>query len=136
MVINPENFSSFSTRFSELKRLQPGEIITLEGIEFIAATQRIHSDSEEIMNTLSGFLMKDKHIEIELWGHTYIDGGLDYNIRLSQARATSVKNILIKFGIAGSRISAKGFGYSQPLCTLNTRIHKTMNNRIEVFRTK
>ncbi len=49
-------------------------------------------------------------------GHTSSTGSPEHNLRLSAARAESVRGYLVKrFNIAPGRIEAKGFGASQPL---------------------
>ena len=50
---------------------------------------------------------------------------------LSEKRANSVKNYLVKNGIDGSRLTAVGFGNSKPIGDNNTVMGKAENRRIE-----
>jgi len=52
---------------------------------------------------------------IEIGGHTDSQGTDEYNMKLSQARAESVKKYLIEKGIAADRIEAKGYGETKPI---------------------
>lgn len=52
---------------------------------------------------------------IRIEGHTDQSGSEEYNMRLSQRRADTVKNLLIQRGIQGARLQALGFGESMPI---------------------
>ncbi len=65
-------------------------------------------------------------------GHTDNVGGLDYNMQLSQRRAESVVNYLTnKFGIEGSRLSAKGYGPTRRIAYNSTPEGREKNRRID-----
>lgn len=53
--------------------------------------------------------------QIELSSHTDSIASRDYNITLSQRRAESTKNYLVRKGIDESRIVAKGYGEEKPI---------------------
>ena len=54
-------------------------------------------------------------MEIEIAGHTDNIGSEESNMKLSQARAEAVRNYLISKGIKPERITAKGYGDTQPI---------------------
>ena len=68
----------------------------------------------------------------------YVDGFTDNigtaarNKKLSQARAQSVVNLLIKFGVNKDRLVARGFGKEYPKCTNSTEEGRQCNRRVEV----
>ena len=68
----------------------------------------------------------------------YVDGFTDNigtaarNKKLSQARAQSVVNLLIKFGVSKDRLVARGFGKEYPKCTNSTDEGRQCNRRVEV----
>ena len=53
-----------------------------------------------------------KHFVVE--GHTNSIGGRDYNLDLSQRRAQTVVDYLVKLGVDASRLQAKGYGFDNP----------------------
>lgn len=54
-----------------------------------------------------------------------------YNKRLSEARASAVKSMLVnQFGIAPTRISTVGYGYERPIAPNNTAEGRAMNRRV------
>lgn len=59
-------------------------------------------------------------------GHTDTKGSEDYNQKLSEKRAESVKNALVQQGVDGRRISTIGYGESQPISSddaVNRRVN-------------
>lgn len=64
-------------------------------------------------------VMRENPVTVELGSHTDSRGTREYNIDLSQKRAESAVRYIVLQGIDGSRISAKGYGESQPVnhCT-------------------
>lgn len=62
------------------------------------------------MNKLRDFLKANPTIKIEIGGHTDTRGDATDNLKLSDARAKSVKDYLIAQGIAATRLSSKGYG--------------------------
>lgn len=62
------------------------------------------------------------------------DVGTDaYNTELSNARAQSVLNWLQQHGIAKLRLSAKGYGKTQPVADNNTDAGRAKNRRVELL---
>ncbi len=68
---------------------------------------------------------------ISIEGHTDSSGKAANNLKLSQARADAVRGMLIsEFGIAEDRVTAKGFGSSQPIADNKTVDGKAKNRRV------
>jgi OOP family OmpA-OmpF porin len=71
-------------------------------------------------------------LKVIIEGHTDNLGGKDMNEKLSAKRANSVKNYLTqKFGIAESRLTAKGYGMSKPIVSNKTKAGRQKNRRVE-----
>ena len=68
------------------------------------------------------FLKEFPNAKGTIEGHTDNMGGKAINAKLSQRRAESVRNYIIKnFGIDAGRIAAKGFGFTKPIADNKTR---------------
>lgn len=78
------------------------------------------------------FMKQYPGVYVEIDGHTDADGSDEYNQKLSQRRANSVRAYLIqKFGMDGKQLTAVGFGESKPVASNATDAGKAENRRIE-----
>lgn len=77
-------------------------------------------------------LLKDyPTAKVEIQGHTDSRGDADLNGKLSQDRADAVASVLVKnFGIAADRVTAKGYGSSQPVADNKTAEGQAKNRRV------
>ena len=96
--------------------------IVLENIYYDYDKWDIRPDAEPTLNRLAEVLRQNADIRIQLGSHTDCRGNDAYNQSLSQRRAESAVNYLISKGIDASRLSAKGYGESQPadLCSCSS----------------
>ncbi len=77
-------------------------------------------------------LNADPKLTIQVETHTDSRGAGSYNLRISQARAESIRDALIADGIDASRLTAVGFGETMPLGTNSTMVGRDKNRRIEL----
>ncbi|MEI7663295.1 MAG: OmpA family protein, partial [Bacteroidota bacterium] len=73
----------------------------------------IRQDAKQSLDQLV-LLMKEHPVIIELGSHTDCRGTEEYNRVLSQRRAESAVKYIVSQGISPSRITARGYGESQP----------------------
>ena len=62
-------------------------------------------------------------------GHTDSIGSMEYNLKLSQQRSNSVKNSIVRFGVAPKRITTKGYGFTRPVASNTTPEGRRKNRR-------
>jgi OOP family OmpA-OmpF porin len=67
-------------------------------------------------------------------GHTDAQGSAQYNLQLSQRRAQSVKDYLVRRGIAARRLIARGYGETYPMAANDTTDGRALNRRSEFIR--
>jgi outer membrane protein OmpA-like peptidoglycan-associated protein len=112
--------------------VEEGKITILETVRFELNSSNIDPESYGIMNQIALTLRKHKEIErIEIGGHTDSTGPRDLNIRLSHARARSVRNYLLARGIPPGRLSARGYGPDRPLADNESDDGRARNRRVE-----
>ncbi|MCU0447655.1 MAG: OmpA family protein [Microscillaceae bacterium] len=93
----------------------------------------IEAQYEAQIKMYAEFLQKNPKTVIEIYGHTDLVGDAARQVGLSERRAESVKQHLIKLGIAAERITTKGYGKSRPLWSKETDPWQARENRrIEV----
>ena len=94
------------------------------------------SDILELSNgdlqILYNFLSENPRIRVLITGHTDSEGRDDYNQRLSENRAASVKAEMVKRGIDPNRMETNGKGESEPIDTNDTPEGRQNNRRVQI----
>lgn len=116
-----------------LDKIYVNQEIVLENIYYDYDKWDIRPDAEPTLNKLAETLRQNPEIRIQLGSHTDCRGNNSYNENLSQRRAQSAVNYLISKGIDPARLSALGYGESQPalscVCTRCTESEHQTNRR-------
>lgn len=115
-----------------LEPIASNSTITLNNVFFDFDKSDLKSESFVELDKLVEILQKNPSIKIEISGHTDDKGELDYNQKLSQQRAESVLQYLVKKGIDKTRLVAKGYGESKPIVPNDSEENKAKNRRTEV----
>ncbi|MCB1175593.1 MAG: OmpA family protein, partial [Leptospiraceae bacterium] len=119
-------------RTIELEPLtQKDQSFTLHNIYFDYDSANIKTASQPVLTRLASFLQLNPHLRIKIVGHTDRHGSSRYNQLLSQKRAQSVLEALVRLGISVDRLSSSGAGYQQPLSTDASKEADRMNRRTE-----
>lgn len=107
------------------------EPIVLNNIFFETGSASLLPESDIEISRLAENLKINNTLKIEIHGHTDNVGSDADNLILSEERAKSVKDALIKKGILASRISSKGFGEMKPVDSNETESGRKNNRRTE-----
>ena len=83
------------------------------------------------MDNLIQFLKTNPTVKIRLCGHTDSKGNAEYNKKLSDTRAKTAYDYLVKKGINASRLEYKGYGAEQPIADNKTDEGRALNRRTE-----
>ena len=92
----------------------------------------LKGESVTALNQLYDTLKADPKMKIEIAGHTDNVGEDQANMNLSQKRANAVKDYLVKKGIDGSRLLAKGYGETVPIASNDYPEGRMLNRRTEI----
>lgn len=112
------------------RMMQDGKIIA-NGIRFDVNKATLRPESMGIINEIATLMRDHPDIVFSVEGHTDSDGNEAQNQTLSEQRAATVVATLTKLGIDTGRLTAKGWGESQPLDNNNTPEGKANNRRVE-----
>ena len=96
----------------------------------------IKSVSFALLNDVAQAMADNPKIKVEIGGHTDSVGDDNFNLKLSQKRAESVRTYLIKRGIDGARMEAKGYGENVPIADNRTADGRSQNRRVEFLITE
>lgn len=102
-------------------------------IQFAKAKSTILPESFAILDEVAEALAAAPLVRIAIEGHTSSEGSTAYNLKLSQARANSVRQYLIEHGIDPNRMVADGYGELVPLTSNETEAGREKNRRVEFF---
>lgn len=110
----------------------PAKSYTLNGLQFDVNKATIRPSSFKQLNELLEYLQWQTDEKIEIAGHTDNTGKDEDNLKLSQLRADAVKTWLVSKGISAARVTAKGYGATQPVADNSTEAGRQQNRRTEV----
>ena len=108
-----------------------GDLVSIDGIYFATGQSELLQQSFRQLSRLKELLEAHPNMRIELRGHTDDRGTVDFNQRLSEARAKAVADYLVSHGIQASRIEWNGYGKSQPVDSNDTEEGRQRNRRVE-----
>jgi outer membrane protein OmpA-like peptidoglycan-associated protein len=101
-------------------------------ILFDTGKSTIKTQSAKVLSDIIAILKEYPTSKFTLEGHTDSVGSEKLNQSLSEARALSVKDYLVKNGIDEFRLSTEGFGESKPIDSNKTRAGRANNRRVEI----
>jgi OmpA-OmpF porin, OOP family len=112
----------------------PPQKIELVGDVFFRTNRaEIRHASYPVLDKAAAVIVAHPEIaRIEVQGHTDDVGDDAANLDLSQRRAQSVVEYLVKKGVARDRLTAKGYGETEPLSPETTRAARAKNRRVEL----
>jgi outer membrane protein OmpA-like peptidoglycan-associated protein len=112
--------------------LEAGAKRELKNVFFDVNRFELRMESAAELDVLVQLLSENPTLRIEIGGHTDNIGKTADNLLLSQNRAQSVRDYLIKKNINPERLTAKGYGASQPVADNRTDTGRARNRRTEI----
>ena len=104
----------------------------MNDVLFDTAQYTLRSAAREKLAKIAGILLAHPSLKMAVEGHTDSVGGDDYNQRLSEQRAATVRDYLVQNGISMNNVSAIGFGKTRPIATNDTAAGRQQNRRVEL----
>jgi outer membrane protein OmpA-like peptidoglycan-associated protein len=108
--------------------------IVIEASDILFAFDKsvIKTEFFPILDEWVDYFQNNPQITAEIYGHTDSTGPAAYNQKLSERRAQAVMNYLVNKEVDEDRLTAKGFGESQPIAPNTTRVGRQKNRRVEL----
>ena len=105
------------------------------GIYFDTGKSDIKTESGQAIGEIAKLLKNDATLKVYVVGHTDNVGGLEANMKLSQARADAVTQALIRtHGVNASRLKAYGDGPYAPVASNDSEEGRAKNRRVELVK--
>ena len=114
-----------------LKPIEKGTKVVLNNIFFETGKAELKPESYVELSKAVDLLRNNKTMVVEIGGHTDNVGSDDANMKLSHARARSVRDYMVNAGIASERMQAKGYGKTEPIASNDTPEGRQANRRTE-----
>ena len=115
-----------------LEPIVVGANIVLNTMYFEFRKYRLLKESKYELNRIIKLMKDNPTIRVEISGHTDNIGSDRANQKLSDQRAQSVVDYLVKNDIAKDRLEAKGYGKTRPIATNKTEEGRQENRRVEI----
>jgi OOP family OmpA-OmpF porin len=107
------------------------------GIYFDFDKADIKPESDAAMKEIAKLLHENKDLKLYVVGHTDNVGEIDYNLKLSRARADAVvRELVTKYGISPDSLKAYGVGPLAPVASNRTDEGRAKNRRVELVEIK
>lgn len=125
-------------RANDAEKLAQGKLlyeVTLsdDKIKFALGKANLTDAGKEVLdNFISQLKAENKNVYIEIQGHTDSQGGDEYNMKLGQDRADTVRQYLSANGIPLHRISTISYGKTRPVADNKTKEGRSQNRRVVI----
>ncbi len=110
----------------------PPAKLVLEGVNFDNDSAKLRYDADEILDKAAATLKEWGDVKVEVAGYTDSNNSDAYNLELSNRRANAVRDYLISKGIDAGRLTAKGYGETNPIADNDTEEGRAKNRRVEL----
>jgi len=115
-----------------IKMVRRGMVITLKGVKFELNKSTLKPESYSTLDEAAAILTNHPDILVEIQGHTCSLGSDSYNLKLSNERASAVRDYLIvKHMIEPTRLTAHGYGESNPIGDNKSEVGRQQNRRVD-----
>ncbi|NUO48325.1 MAG: OmpA family protein [Polyangiaceae bacterium] len=102
-------------------------------IAFKLNASTMNDQSLAMVERIAGFLLaRGKSLTVEVGVHSDSLGSDDRNKQLTQDRADEIRRLLMKAGVAGSRVKAVGYGETKPIVSNDSAENRAKNRRVEI----
>ncbi len=105
---------------------------SFDRLVFKTNSAQLEPQSEEQLNNIANILRAWDKVKIKLGGYTDNTGTEEFNMKLSQQRADSVRLSLIERGVSPERVTAEGYGSAHPVVPNDSAENRARNRRIDI----
>jgi len=119
-------------RILETRDTPRGLVVNMGDVLFDFGKYDLKPEAREKLAKLSGIVLAHSGLNLAVEGYTDNVGGDDFNQKLSEKRAETVRTYLAQQGLEESRVTSQGFGKSSPVADNSTAAGRQKNRRVEI----
>jgi outer membrane protein OmpA-like peptidoglycan-associated protein len=109
-----------------------GLVVNMADVLFETGKYALSTDAQLKLAKLSGIIQAHPGLNLAVEGYTDTTGAADFNMKLSQQRADTVRQFLIAQGLSADTITSKGLGEADPIADNSTAAGRKLNRRVEI----
>lgn len=117
----------------ETRETARGLVISMPDVLFAFNRSELKPEAREKLAKVSGIILAQPGLALEVEGHTDSVGSNEYNQGLSERRAASARDFLVQQGVSGTAIASRGFGEERPVASNETAGGRQQNRRVEIL---
>jgi outer membrane protein OmpA-like peptidoglycan-associated protein len=110
-----------------------GLVVNMSDVLFDTGKYTLRQEAREKLARIAGIVLNYPGLKLEAEGHTDNVGSADFNQKLSEQRADSVRQYLLSQGIQEASITSSGKGFSVPVAPNDTAAGRQKNRRVELI---
>ncbi|GGD15493.1 OmpA family protein [Flavobacterium orientale] len=118
---------------AEVNRVEEGIVLVLgeNSVNFETSKSVLTNVAKANLDKVVPVFQSYADTDIVVYGYTDSTGRLEFNQKLSEDRAASVRNYLVSKGLAASRFKTRGMGPNDPIASNETVEGRSKNRRVE-----
>jgi outer membrane protein OmpA-like peptidoglycan-associated protein len=116
----------------ETQETARGLIVNISDVLFEFNKYTLKPGAREKLAKVSGILLAYPGLQIQLEGHTDAAGSDEYNQKLSEDRANSVRDYVVVQGVPANTVTAKGLGKTGPVASNDNAAGRQKNRCVEM----
>jgi outer membrane protein OmpA-like peptidoglycan-associated protein len=109
-----------------------GLIVNMSDVLFDFGKFTLRPETREKLAKISGIVLAHPGLRLDVEGHTDAIGSEEFNQKLSDNRASTVREYLVAQGINGDSVTSRGLGKTQPIAPNDTNANRQKNRRVEM----
>lgn len=109
-----------------------GLIVNMSDVLFDTGKYTLKPGAREKLAKVSGILLAYPGLKVQVEGYTDSTGSPEFNQRLSEQRAMTVRDYLTAQGINMNSVTAQGFGENDPVASNSTASGRQQNRRVQM----
>ena len=117
----------------ETRDTERGLVVNMPDVLFDSGQYTLKPAARERLARISGILGAYPDLKLEIEGYTDSIGSQEFNQRLSEKRAGSVRDYLVDAGVPVNNTLARGMGMSNPIADNATSAGRKLNRRVEMI---
>lgn len=109
-----------------------GLVVNMQDVLFDTAKYTLKDPAQLALARISGIVVSHPGLNLQIEGYTDSTGSDEFNQKLSEQRANSVRDFLMRQGLATDIMTAVGYGKNYPVAPNDTSAGRKQNRRVEL----